>query len=147
MIKKLDILIIRSFIGPFIVTFFVSLFVLVMQFFWLYMDEMIGKGLSIWMLLQLLIYMSATLVPLALVLIPGVGAVRTNTRGEYLFTGVPAGAHSVTVRSSQGTTTVQVSVGAGATPTVSNVNYTAGGATPNSVTVTVQPPPNAPPTP
>jgi lipopolysaccharide export system permease protein len=66
LIKKLDILIIRAFIGPFIVTFFVSLFVLIMQFFWLYMDEMIGKGISIWMLLQLLVYMSTTLVPLAL---------------------------------------------------------------------------------
>ncbi len=66
MIKKLDILIIRSFIGPFIVTFFVSLFVLVMQFFWLYMDELIGKGIGIWPILQLLIYMSTTLVPLAL---------------------------------------------------------------------------------
>jgi len=66
LIKKLDILIIRSFVGPFIVTFFVSLFVLIMQFFWLYMDEMIGKGISIWMLIQLLVYMSTTLVPLAL---------------------------------------------------------------------------------
>ncbi|MCW3122314.1 MAG: permease [Flavipsychrobacter sp.] len=66
MIKKLDILIIRSFVGPFVVTFFVSLFVLIMQFFWLYMDEMIGKGISIWSLLQLLVYMSTTLVPLAL---------------------------------------------------------------------------------
>lgn len=37
-----------------------------MQFFWLYMDELIGKGLSIWMILQLLVYMSTTLVPLAL---------------------------------------------------------------------------------
>jgi len=37
-----------------------------MQFFWLYMDEMIGKGISIWMLVQLLVYMSTTLVPLAL---------------------------------------------------------------------------------
>ncbi len=66
MFKKLDILIIRSFIGPFIVTFFVALFVLVMQFFWLYMDELIGKGLSSWMIMQLLLLMSATLVPLAL---------------------------------------------------------------------------------
>jgi len=64
--KKLDILIIRSFVGPFIVTFFVTLFVLVMQFFWLYMDELIGKGLGMWMIIQLLLYMSATLVPLAL---------------------------------------------------------------------------------
>lgn len=66
MIKKLDILIIKSFIGPFIVTFFVTLFVLVMQFFWLYMDELLGKGLGIWMIIQLLFYMSTTLVPLAL---------------------------------------------------------------------------------
>lgn len=66
LIKKLDILIIKSFIGPFIVTFFVTLFVLVMQFFWLYMDELLGKGLGAWMILQLLFYMSTTLVPLAL---------------------------------------------------------------------------------
>lgn len=66
MIKKLDILIIRSFIGPFIVTFFITLFVLVMQFFWLYMDELIGKGLGIWMIIQLLFFISTTLVPLAL---------------------------------------------------------------------------------
>ena len=66
MFKKLDILIIRSFIGPFIITFFVALFVLVMQFFWLYMDELIGKGLGVWMIMQLLVYMSSTLVPLAL---------------------------------------------------------------------------------
>jgi len=65
-IKKLDLLILRSFIGPFIVTFFVTLFVLVMQFFWLYMDELIGKGLGIWMIIQLLFYMSTTMVPLAL---------------------------------------------------------------------------------
>lgn len=66
MIKKLDFLIVRSFTGPFIVTFFVALFVLVMQFFWLYMDELIGKGVNAWTILQLLIFMSTTLVPLAL---------------------------------------------------------------------------------
>ena len=66
MIKKLDLLILRSFVGPFFVTFFVSLFVLVMQFFWLYMDELLGKGLGTWMILQLLFYMSSTMVPLAL---------------------------------------------------------------------------------
>lgn len=66
MFKKLDIFIIKSFIGPFIVTFFVTLFVLVMQFFWLYMDELLGKGLGAWMIIQLLFYMSTTLVPLAL---------------------------------------------------------------------------------
>lgn len=66
MFKKLDILILRSYIGPFIVTFFITLFVFVMQFFWLYMDELIGKGLSTWMIIQLLVYMSTTMVPMAL---------------------------------------------------------------------------------
>ncbi len=42
------------------------LFVLAMQFFWLYMDELIGKGFGVGLILQLLFYMSATLVPLAL---------------------------------------------------------------------------------
>jgi lipopolysaccharide export system permease protein len=66
LIKKLDKLIVKSFIGPFVVTFFVTLFVLVMQFFWLYMDDLIGKGLGIWMILKLLLFISSTLVPLAL---------------------------------------------------------------------------------
>lgn len=66
MIKKLDILLVKSFVGPFIVTFFVSLFVLMMQFFWLYMDELIGKGVDTLLLIELLLHMSAILVPLAL---------------------------------------------------------------------------------
>ena len=44
MIKKLDKLIIKAFIGPFIATFFITLLVLVMQFFWLYIDDFVGKG-------------------------------------------------------------------------------------------------------
>ncbi len=66
MIKKLDKLIIRSFIGPFIATFLISLFVLVMQFFWLYIDDLIGKGLDLITILQLTGYVGATAVPLAL---------------------------------------------------------------------------------
>ncbi|MEX6687937.1 LptF/LptG family permease [Danxiaibacter flavus] len=66
MIKKLDSLIIRSFIGPFFATFLISLFVLVMQFFWLYIDDLIGKGLDILTILQLISYVAVTAVPLAL---------------------------------------------------------------------------------
>ncbi len=66
MIKKLDALIIRSFIGPFFATFLISLFVLVMQFFWLYIDDLIGKGLDILTILQLISYVAVTAVPLAL---------------------------------------------------------------------------------
>ncbi|RQO32412.1 hypothetical protein DBR32_02055 [Taibaiella sp. KBW10] len=65
-IKKLDKLILKSFMGPYVVTFFIVLFVFLMQFFWLYMDDLIGKGLSISLVLELMVYMSATLVPMAM---------------------------------------------------------------------------------
>lgn len=56
----------KSFIGPFIVTFAISMFILVMQFFWKYIDDLMGKGLSIAVIVELLIYVSASLIPLAL---------------------------------------------------------------------------------
>ncbi len=65
-LKKLDWLIIRSFVGPFLVTFILVLFAFTIQFYWLYMDELIGKGLGAGLMLQLLLYMSTTLVPVAL---------------------------------------------------------------------------------
>ncbi|MCS3796635.1 LptF/LptG family permease [Niastella sp. OAS944] len=66
MIKKLDILVLRSFIGPFIATFFLTLFVLILQFFWLWIDDFVGKGMDTFTMLRLVLYLSATLVPLAL---------------------------------------------------------------------------------
>ena len=44
--KKLDRFIIKSFIGPFIAILLVVVFILMMQFLWLYIDELVGKGLS-----------------------------------------------------------------------------------------------------
>ena len=66
MIKKLDLLIVKAFIGPFIATFFITLFVLVLQFFWLYIDDVVGKGIDGLTVGRLIFYLSATLVPLAL---------------------------------------------------------------------------------
>lgn len=66
MFKKLDKLIVKAFIGPFIATFFITLMVLVMQFFWLYIDDFVGKGLGIDVVLKFIWYQSAVLVPLAL---------------------------------------------------------------------------------
>ncbi len=66
MIKKLDILILKAFVGPFIATFFITLFVFMMQILWKYIDDLVGKGLDILTLIQFLIYASATLVSLAL---------------------------------------------------------------------------------
>jgi lipopolysaccharide export system permease protein len=65
-VKKLDILILRSFIGPFLATFLISLFVLVMQFFWLYIDDLVGKGLDVSTLAYLTGLVAVTWVPLAL---------------------------------------------------------------------------------
>lgn len=65
-VKKLDWLVVKSFIGPFILTFCIAQFVLVMQFLWKYVDDLVGKGLDTWILLELLMYASARLVPLAL---------------------------------------------------------------------------------
>ena len=64
--KRLTVFIIRSFVGPFLITFFIAMFFLIMQFFWKYVDDLMGKGLEISVLLELLFYVSATLIPLAL---------------------------------------------------------------------------------
>ena len=66
MFKKLDKLILKAFIGPFLATFLIALFILVVQFFWLYIDEFVGKGIDSLTLLQFISYLTATLVPLAL---------------------------------------------------------------------------------
>lgn len=66
MIKKLDKLIIKAFLGPFTATFFITVVVLVLQFFWLWIDDFVGKGLSVGVILEFIGYQAATLVPLAL---------------------------------------------------------------------------------
>ncbi|SJZ76682.1 LptF/LptG family permease [Sediminibacterium ginsengisoli] len=66
MIKKLDILIIRSFVGPFFAAFTISLFVLTMQFFWLYIDDLVGKGLDLFTVLKLVGLVALFWVPMAL---------------------------------------------------------------------------------
>ena len=65
-IKKLDIFIAKQFLLLFVATFFVCLFVLMMQFLWRYIDELIGKGLSMEVMAQFFWYMMLMLVPQAL---------------------------------------------------------------------------------
>ena len=64
--KILDSYLIKSFIPPFFVSFGIALFVLMMHFLWLYIDEMMGKGLGILELAELLFYLTIVLVPQAL---------------------------------------------------------------------------------
>ena len=66
MFKKLDKLILKAFMWPFLATFFITLFVFMMQILWKYIDDLVGKGLDIFTLTKFLIYASATLVTLAL---------------------------------------------------------------------------------
>ena len=63
--RKLHSLIIKSIIGPFIMTFFIAVFIQLMQFLWLYIDDLVGKGLALNVLAEFLFYASATFVPLA----------------------------------------------------------------------------------
>lgn len=64
--KRLHVLVIKSFVGPFILIFFIVLFILLMQFLWRYIDDLIGKGLEFKIIAELLLYTSASLVPMAL---------------------------------------------------------------------------------
>jgi lipopolysaccharide export system permease protein len=65
-VKKLYLLILRSYVGPALATFFIVVFVLLMQFLWRYVDELVGKGLEWNIILQLMFYASFTFVPMAL---------------------------------------------------------------------------------
>ncbi|MEO0404506.1 MAG: LptF/LptG family permease, partial [Bacteroidota bacterium] len=64
--NKLAKLLLKAFIGPFIITFLISIFILDMQFLWVYLDELLGKGLETTVILELMVYASARLVNLAL---------------------------------------------------------------------------------
>jgi len=64
--KKLDILVLKSFSGPLLLTFFIVLFILILQFLFMYVDELIGKGLDIKIMAELLYHFSLTFVPMAL---------------------------------------------------------------------------------
>lgn len=65
-IKKLDIFVLKSFLLLFSGTFFICLFIFMMQFLWRYVDELVGKGLEINVLAQFFFYSGLTLIPLSL---------------------------------------------------------------------------------
>ena len=81
--KKLDQFILKSFVGPFIAILLVVVFILMMQFLWLYIDELVGKGLSFKVILEFLGWGSATLLPLSLPLATLLSSMMTlGTLGE-----------------------------------------------------------------
>ena len=65
-IKKLDIFVLKSFLLLFSGTFFICLFIFMMQFLWRYVEELVGKGLEIGVLAQFFFYSALTLIPVSL---------------------------------------------------------------------------------
>ena len=64
--KTLHRFVLKSYLGPLFMTFFIVMFILLMQFLWKYIDDLVGKGLDIDIIFELLLYASAGLVPMAL---------------------------------------------------------------------------------
>jgi lipopolysaccharide export system permease protein len=65
LMKRLHWYVLKTFLGPFFMTFFICVFILLMQFLWKYVDDLVGKGLD-WMILgELLFYASFGLLPFA----------------------------------------------------------------------------------
>ncbi|HWD90651.1 MAG TPA: LptF/LptG family permease [Mucilaginibacter sp.] len=64
--KKIHLLLLKSFVRPFIATFMIVMFVLLMLFLFKYIDDIIGKGFDWWTITQLMLYASATNVAMAL---------------------------------------------------------------------------------
>ena len=64
--KKLDRYLLTSFVGPFFAILAIVTFILVMQFLWLYIDELVGKGLEFKVILEFLMWGSCQTLPLAI---------------------------------------------------------------------------------
>ena len=65
-IKKIDIYLLKNFLGLFLATFFIAVFILLMQFMWLHVNDLVGKGIELSVLAEFFLYAAASVVPLAL---------------------------------------------------------------------------------
>lgn len=82
--KKLDKFVLKSFVGPLILTFFIVLIILILQFLWMYVDELAGKGLELKIVAELLFQFSLSFVPMALPLAILLASLMTfGNMGEY----------------------------------------------------------------
>ena len=82
--KRLHILLLRSFAGPFALTFLIVIFIMVMQFLFKYINDLIGKGLEFPVVSEFVLYLTASMVPMALPLAILMAALMTfGNLGEY----------------------------------------------------------------
>ena len=65
-VKRIDVYLLRNFLGLFFATFFIAIFILLMQFMWMHVNDLVGKGIELSVLAEFFIYAAATVVPLAL---------------------------------------------------------------------------------
>lgn len=65
-IKRLYTFVLQSFLPLFVMTFFICLFIVLMQFLWRYIDDLVGKGLGVDVLAELFFYAALTMIPMAL---------------------------------------------------------------------------------
>ena len=77
MLKTIHRLVLKSFLGPLVVTFFIVFFVLMMNFIWRYIDELTGKGLDASVIIELLFYATINMIPLGLPLAMLLAAIMT----------------------------------------------------------------------
>ena len=64
--KRLDRFILKSFVGPFVAILLVVIFIFMMQFLWVYIDELVGKGLNLSVIAEFLLWGSCTMLPYSL---------------------------------------------------------------------------------
>ena len=90
--KKLHKFVFKNYAGPLALTFFISVFILVMQGLWRYADDIVGKGLDVSVMAELLFYVSLQVVPMALPLAILLAALMTfgNLGEHYELTAIKA---------------------------------------------------------
>ena len=82
--KRLHVLLLRSFAGPFALTFLIVIFIMVMQFLFKYINDLIGKGLEFPVVSEFVLYLTASMVPMALPLAILMAALMTfGNLGEF----------------------------------------------------------------
>lgn len=75
--KTIHKLVLKAYLGPMILTFFIVMFVLMMNFVWRYIDELVGKGLSPGIIIELMSYAMVNTIPMGLPLSMLLAAIMT----------------------------------------------------------------------
>lgn len=75
--KAIDKFVLKSYVGPMVLTFFIVMFILMMNIVWRYIDELVGKGISFGVIMEFLFYSAATMIPMGIPLATLLAAIMT----------------------------------------------------------------------